>query len=120
MGKEERQELEDLKKNIISKKAELKAAGKTGGECNKDPEVVTMVARMQELKIKEDPSLAQTGGNEKKEKSAKKEKSNEAVALEQQIEEYRQKLIDEFKYSKKEIAADPDMQDLMKKLKDAG
>jgi len=118
ISKEERQELEDLKKNIISKKAELKAAGKSGGECNKDPEIVTMVARMQELKIKEDPSLAATGGNEKKDKSgSKKEKSLEAASLEKEIEEYKRKLIDEFKYTKKELAADPDMQDMLKKLK---
>jgi len=39
--------------------------------------------------------------------------------LEKEIEEYRQRLAGpEFKYSKKEIAADPDMQDMTKKLKD--
>merc|ERR1712046_13073 len=100
ISKAERDELESLKQQIIKKKAELKEQGLSGGQCNKDPEVVTMVARMQELKIKEDPTLAE-GGDGKKEK--KKE-------LEEEIEEYRMKLQTEFKYTKKEINADPDMQ----------
>merc|ERR1711937_232136 len=83
------------------KKAELKEQGLSGGQCNKDPEVVTMVARMQELKIKEDPTLAE----------ADKKK------LEEEIEEYRMKLQTEFKYTKKEINADPDMQDMLAKMK---
>merc|ERR1711920_460829 len=54
---DERKELEKLKTDIVARKAELKAAGKSGGECNKDEQVVAWVARMQELKIKEDPTL---------------------------------------------------------------
>merc|ERR1712217_876701 len=50
---DERKELDKLKNDIIARKAELKAAGKSGGECNKDEQVVAWVARMQELKIKE-------------------------------------------------------------------
>merc|ERR1712048_1489462 len=58
LSKAERDELEQLKKDIIERKAALKAEGMSGGQCNKDEKVVTMVARMQELKIKEDPTAA--------------------------------------------------------------
>merc|ERR1712083_671650 len=37
---DERKELDKLKNDIIARKAELKAAGKSGGECNKDEQVV--------------------------------------------------------------------------------
>jgi len=49
---DERKELDKLKTDIIARKAELKAAGKSGGECNKDEQVVAWVARMQELKTR--------------------------------------------------------------------
>merc|ERR1719221_1174706 len=61
ISKAERDELEKLKTSIIERKAELKAQGMSGGQCNKDEEVVKMVARMQEFKIKEDPTLADAG-----------------------------------------------------------
>merc|ERR1712039_23302 len=55
----EKKELDKLKTDIVARKSELKAAGKSGGECNKDEQVVAWVARMQELKVKVDPSLAE-------------------------------------------------------------
>merc|ERR1712157_664366 len=58
LSPDEKKELDKLKNDIIARKAELKAAGKSGGECNKDEQVVSWVARMTELKIKEDPTLA--------------------------------------------------------------
>merc|ERR1712170_238979 len=58
LSPDEKKELEKLKTDIIARKSELKAAGKSGGECNKDEQVVAWVARMQELKIKEDPTSA--------------------------------------------------------------
>merc|ERR1712087_1034260 len=114
---DERKELEKLKTDIIARKSELKAAGKSGGECNKDEQVVAWVARMQELKIKEDPSLAD--GDKKKGDDKKKDKANasaEKLALQTKIEEYRMQLINEFKYSAKDIKADPDMQEMQKQL----
>merc|ERR1712224_886966 len=111
ISKAERDELESLKQQIIKKKAELKEQGLSGGQCNKDPEVVTMVARMQELKIKEDPTSAEGDKKESAESEAEKKK------LEEEIEEYRMKLQTEFKYTKKEINADPDMQDMLAKMK---
>merc|ERR1712183_525384 len=55
LSRDEKDELEKLRKNIIDKKAELKAQGLSGGQQNKDPEVAAMVSRMNELKIKENP-----------------------------------------------------------------
>merc|ERR1712185_865449 len=72
ISKEERDELEKLKQAIIKKKGELKEQGLSGGQCNKDPEVVQMVARMQELKIKEDPSLAEADKKKDKKPAGKK------------------------------------------------
>merc|ERR1711979_86621 len=114
---DERKELDKLKNDIIARKAELKAVGKSGGECNKDEQVVAWVARMQELKIKEDPTLAD--GDKKKGDDKKKDKVNqsaEKLALQAKIEEYRLQLINEFQYSAKDIKADPDMMDLQKQL----
>merc|ERR1712187_879589 len=48
ISKAERDELEKLKKDIIERKAELKAQGMSGGQCNKDEQVVAWVARMTE------------------------------------------------------------------------
>merc|ERR1711920_771399 len=112
ISKAERDELEKLKKDIIERKAELKAQGLSGGQCNKDEQVVAWVARMTELKIKEDPTLAE--GDKKKEK--KKPASEEKMALEKRIEEYRQQLKSEFGYSDKDIKADPDFADMQKQL----
>jgi len=116
LGPDEKKELDKLKNDIIARKAELKAAGKSGGECNKDEQVAEWVKRMQELKIKEDPTLA----DDKKKKDDKKKstaaKSEEKMALEQKIEAYRQELLTEFKYSAKDIKNDPDMQEMQKAL----
>jgi hypothetical protein len=120
---EERQELEDLKNKIIAKKAELKAAGMSGGQQNKDPEVSAMVARMNELKEKESPgSTAKAGKDKGDSKKGKKgalssEEQKEMDDLKMQIEQYRERLVKEFGYSKKEIKADPEMNELEDKLK---
>merc|ERR1711967_132257 len=119
ISKAERDELEKLKNDIIARKGELKGAGMSGGQINKDEQVVGWVARMNELKEKECPGSTATAKKESKKETAKL--SGEAQAqletLEREIEEYRQKLVSEFKYSKKDIAADPDMTDMQAKLK---
>eukprot|EP00435_Cladocopium_sp_Y103_P052134 s1152_g16.t1 len=63
----ETKELESLKQQIIERKAILKEQGLSGGQQNKDEEIVKMVARMNELKEKQDP------GSTKKEKDGKKD-----------------------------------------------
>merc|ERR1712054_647909 len=55
ISKAERDELEKLKNDIIARKKELKDSGMSGGQINKDEEIVTWVKRMNELKEKENP-----------------------------------------------------------------
>merc|ERR1712188_141553 len=121
ISKEERQELEDLKNKIVARKSELKAQGMSGGQQNKDPEVAQMVARMNELKEKESPgSTAKAGkdkGSSKKKGALSSEEQKEMEELKGQIEQYRDRLVKEFGYSKKEIKADPEMNELEDKLK---
>jgi len=116
LSKAERDELEKLKKDIIERKSELKSQGLSGGQCNKDEQVVAWVARMTELKIKEDPSVAEAGKKDEKKDNKKANKTEEKMALEKKIEEYRLQLIQEFGYSNKDIKADPDMADMQKQL----
>jgi len=121
ISKEERAELEDLKNKIVSRKSELKAQGLSGGQQNKDPEVAQMVARMNELKEKESPGSTQKAGKDKgsgKKKGAlSSEEQKEMEELKGSIEQYRERLVKEFGYSKKEIKADPEMMELEDKLK---
>merc|ERR1712217_663878 len=49
LSKQERDELEKLKEDIVARKTELKEQGMSGGQCNKDEQVQKMVACMQEL-----------------------------------------------------------------------
>merc|ERR1712087_444464 len=119
ISKAERDELEKLKQDLIKRKAELKAQGLSGGQCNKDEQVVQWVARMQELKIKEDPTLAGGDGKmkkEKKDKDAKSNKTEEKMVLEKKIEDYKLELIQNFGYTNKDIKADPDMAEMVKAL----
>jgi len=122
ISKAERDELEKLKNDIIARKTELKAGGMSGGQMNKDEQIVGWVTRMNALKEKENPGsgTAVRKDSDNKEKAVRKvssESQAESIALEKEIEEYKQKLVTEFKYSKKEIAADPDMVDMLAKLK---
>jgi hypothetical protein len=114
LSKAEKDELEQLKQDIIKRKAELKEQGMSGGQCNKDEQVVAWVNRMTELKIKEDPSLADAGKKDKKDEKKKVNQSEEKLKLAASIEEYRLKLKQEYGYSDKDIKADPDFQDMQK------
>eukprot|EP00929_Paragymnodinium_shiwhaense_P047508 TRINITY_DN2409_c0_g1_i1.p1 TRINITY_DN2409_c0_g1~~TRINITY_DN2409_c0_g1_i1.p1 ORF type:complete len:281 (-),score=132.77 TRINITY_DN2409_c0_g1_i1:307-1149(-) len=119
ISKAERDELEKLKNDIIARKSELKAGGMSGGQINKDEQVVGWVARMNELKEKECPGSTATAKKDSKKEGAKLsgEAQKELESLTNEIEEYRQKLVSEFQYSKKDIAADPDMMDMQARLK---
>merc|ERR1712176_1280509 len=117
ISKAERDELEKIKNDIIARKKELKETGMSGGQINKDEQVAAWVARMNELKEKECPGSTATGKKDDKEKKeVKANKSEEKMALEAKIEEYKFQLQTEFKYSPKEIKADPDMMDMVKAL----
>merc|ERR1712054_640960 len=117
ISKAERDELEKLKNDIIARKKELKETGMSGGQINKDEQVVGWVTRMNELK--ENPGCLQAAKEDKKEGKKKKlsaEQEAEKKDLEQQIEEYRNKLKNEFGYTNKDIKADPDLNDMLAKL----
>merc|ERR1711972_221532 len=118
ISKAERDELEKLKNDIIALKKQLKEEGMTGGQMNKDERIVGMVARMTELKEKECPgSTAKNDDKDKKKKNVLSAEAEQAVKQkEEEIEAYRSKLQTEFKYSKKEINADPDMMDMVAAL----
>jgi len=119
---EERKELETLKTDLIARKSELKAAGMSGGQQNKDEQVMGWVKRMNELKEKECPGS--TGKPAKEDKNKKKKKgalSSEDQAefekLIQEVELYKGKLKTEFGYSNKDIKADPELQEMEAKVK---
>jgi len=117
----ERDELEKLKTEIVAKKTALKEQGMSGGQQNKDPDVVKMVARMQELKIKS----GEISGDAKADKKAAKGKGpkgdpEEIKKLTQEIEDYKLKLKTEFGYTKNDIAKDEDILEMQKRLKAMG
>lgn len=118
LSKAEKDELDKLKEDIIKRKAELKEQGLSGGQCNKDEQVLAWVQRMQELKIKENPLGLDADGKKEddKKKKEKKVSSAEKLALEKKIEDYRLSLKADFGYSDKDIKNDPDYQDLLKEL----
>merc|ERR1712151_813066 len=116
-AKEEKKEEKDKKEK--PKKA-LESAGISKAERDELEKLKNdIIARMNELKEKECPGSSAGGkkddGKDKK-KDAKSNKTEEKMALEAKIEEYRQQLISEFKYSAKEIKADPDMAEMVKQL----
>jgi len=115
ISRAEKDELEKLKNQIIEKKKALKEQGMSGGQMNKDEEIVAWVARMNELKEKENPGGLQAAKDDKK-KSKKKALDSETMKMleekQRAFDEYVEKLRTEFKYSKKDIAADPDYQEM--------
>merc|ERR1719399_517197 len=95
----ERDELEKLKVEIVAKKTALKEQGLSGGQQNKDPDVVKMVTRMQELKIKSGELSGDAKEDKKKAKGTKGD-PEEIKKLTQEIEDYKLKLKTEFGYTK--------------------
>jgi len=119
ISKAEKDELEKLKTDIVARKKELKEQGLSGGQQNKDEQVVAMVTRMNELKEKENPGCLSAAKEEKKGGSKKKlsaEQEADKAKLEQEIEEYKGKLKTEFGYSNKDIKADPDLTEMTVRL----
>merc|ERR1712072_324942 len=117
----ERDELEKLKTEIVAKKTALKEQGLSGGQQNKDPDVVKMVTRMQELKVKS----GEISGDAKADKKAAKGKGpkgnpEEIQKLTQEIEDYKLKLKTEFGYTKNDINKDEDILEMQKRLKAMG
>merc|ERR1712113_478576 len=79
ISKAERDELEKLKNDIIARKKELKDQGMSGGQTNKDEQVVAWVNRMNELKEKECPGSTAAGKKDDKKKEPKANKTEEKM-----------------------------------------
>jgi len=116
----ETRELEKLKEDIVKRKEQLKAEGLSGGQQNKDPQVVEWVNRMNELKEKQEP-----GSTKKEAKKPEGKKSKAPLSLDEQremdklkgeIEAYKHKLKVEFGYSNKDIKADPELAEMENRL----
>eukprot|EP00438_Fugacium_kawagutii_P036095 Skav218076 [mRNA] locus=scaffold1832:170386:171723:- [translate_table: standard] len=116
----ETKELEDLKQSIIERKAILKEQGMSGGQQNKDEEIVKMVTRMNELKEKQEPGSSKKDAKDKKDIKKKTplspEEQRDFANLQGEVEVYKAKLRNEFGYSNKEMKADPDLQDMEARL----
>merc|ERR1712084_77924 len=100
-----------------AKMAEDKKEGKKDDKKPKKAESAGISkAERDELKIKEDPTSAEGDKKKDEKKEKKKPASEEKMALEKRIEEYRLQLKSEFGYSDKDIKADPDYADMQKQL----
>merc|ERR1712118_468367 len=121
LSEKEVEEMEKLKQNIMTKKSELKAEGMSGGQINKDSEIVDWVAKLNALKEKEAALKGNMTEKEaKKEATGKKGDEKEIAKLKQDIDDYKAKLKEEFGYTKNEINKDPDLMDMQKRYKEIG
>merc|ERR1719331_170913 len=121
LSEKEVEEMEKLKQNIMTKKSELKADGMSGGQINKDSDIVDWVAKLNALKEKEAALKgSMTEKDLKQEAKGKKGDDKEISKLKQDIEDYKLKLKEEFGYTKQEINKDPDLVDMQKRYKEIG
>jgi len=121
LSEKELEDMEKLKQNIMTKKAELKGEGMTGGQINKDSDIVDWVAKLNALKEKEAALKgSMTEKDLKAEAKGKKGDDKEIQKLKQDIEDYKLKLKEEFGYTKQEINKDPDLVDMQKRYKEIG
>jgi hypothetical protein len=121
LSEKELEDMEKLKQNIMTKKSELKADGMSGGQINKDSEIVDWVAKLNALKEKEAALKgSMTEKDLKQEQKGKKGDDKEINKLKQDIEDYKLKLKEEFGYTKQEVNKDPDLVDMQKRYKEIG
>jgi len=121
LSEKELEDMEKLKQNIMTKKAELKGEGMSGGQINKDSDIVDWVAKLNALKEKEAALKGNmTEKDLKQEAKGKKGDDKEINKLKQDIEDYKAKLKEEFGYTKQEINKDPDLMDMQKRYKEIG
>merc|ERR1711904_260557 len=121
LSEKELEDMEKLKQNIMTKKAELKADGMSGGQINKGSDIVDWVAKLNALKEKEAALKGNMTEKEaKKEATGKKGDPKEIEKLRQDIEDYKAKLKEEFGYTKQEINKGPDLMDMQKRYKEIG
>lgn len=118
----EKRELDQLKSDIVARKTQLKSEGLSGGQQNKDQQIVEWVTRMNELKEKEAPGSPQTESkkSQKKGKGSKaplsSEEQKELDQLTGELEAYKHRLKTEFGYSSKDMKNDEDLQEMDKRI----
>jgi len=115
----ETKEMEQLKKDIVARKEQLKAEGLSGGQQNKDAQIVAWVTRLNELKEKQEPGSTQKEKKEGKKSSRAPLSSQEQIEMDKlkgEIEEYKHRLRTEFGYGPKDMKADPDLKDMEAKM----
>jgi hypothetical protein len=121
LSEEEKNQMEKLKNDIVTKKAELKAEGQSGGQINKNSDIVDWVAKLNALKEKEAQLKgSMTEKDVKKEEKSKKGDVKEIAKLKDDIEAYKLKLKEEFGYSKQDINKDPDLVEMQQRYKEMG
>merc|ERR1719231_1806717 len=87
LSEKELEDMEKLKQNIMTKKAELKAEGMSGGQINKNSDIVDWVAKLNALKEKEATLKGNMTQKEaQKEASGKKGDEKEISRLRDEIE----------------------------------
>merc|ERR1712139_322998 len=119
LSEEEKQQMEKLKNDIVTKKAELKAEGQSGGQINKNTEIVEWVAKLNALKEKEAQLKgSMTEKDVKKEMQSKKGDEKEIAKLRDDIDAYKLKLKEEFGYSKQDINKDPDLVEMQARYRE--
>merc|ERR1719337_59351 len=107
--------------NIMTRKAELKAEGLSGGAINKDSEIVEWVAKLTALKEKEAQLKGElTAKDLKNDQKQKKGDEKEIAKLRDEIDAYKLKLKEEFGYSKQDINKDPDLVEMQARFKGMG
>merc|ERR1711920_1216522 len=119
LSQAEKKELDQIKNDIVTRKAQLKEQGMSGGQQNKDAQIVEWVARMNELKDKECPGSTQKPDKkeEKKKKVLGSDMQKQADQLRQEIEQYKAKLRTEYGYTNKDIKADPELAEMENQLR---
>jgi len=112
----ETKELEQLKKDIVERKTQLKSEGLSGGQQNKDAQIVGWVNRMNELKEKEAPGSTQADKKKDTKKGNKtalsSEEAKELDTLRGEIDVYKHRLKTEFGYNNKDMKADEDLREM--------
>jgi hypothetical protein len=121
LSEEEKDQMEKLKNNIVTRKSELKAEGMSGGQINKDSDIVEWVAKLNALKEKEAQLKGDlTAKDVKADAKSKKGDEKEIARLKDEMDAYKLKLKEEFGYSKQDINKDPDLVEMQMRYKEMG
>jgi len=121
LSEEEKNQMEKLKNDIVAKKSELKAEGVSGGQINKNADIVEWVNKLNALKEKEAQLKgSMTEKDVKKDEKNKKGDEKEIAKLKDDIDAYKLKLKEEFGYSKQDINKDPDLVEMQARYKGMG